>query len=77
MGSSLAGLLILAILLTGSLIIWQVNLASSAKIHGASKDALQLEGDRARTVPSITTAKGDRNNNTLAVTVHNNGATST
>ena len=76
MGSSLAGLLILAILLTGSLMIWQVNLAGTTRIHGASKGALQLEGERARTQPSITTAKADRNNNTLAVSVSNNGATS-
>ena len=57
--------------------IWRVNLAGTTLIHGASKDALHLEGERARTVPSITTAKGDRNNNTLAVTVNNGGATST
>ncbi|MCI0902547.1 MAG: hypothetical protein J4N75_03520 [Chloroflexi bacterium] len=55
--------------------IWQVNLASTTKIHGASKSALQLEGDRARSALSISNAKGDRNNNTLAVTVNNNGAT--
>ena len=45
-------------------------------IHGANRDALQLEGARARTVPSIITAKCDRNNNTLAVNVSNDGATS-
>ena len=76
MGSSLAGLLILAVLLSASLMIWRVNLSGNDLVSSASKNALQLEGDRARTVPSITTAKGDRNNNTLTVTVKNEGATS-
>ena len=69
MGSSLRGLIILAVLLTGSLVLWRVNLVRNNLIHGANRDALQLEGARARTVPSIITAKCDRNNNTLAVNV--------
>ncbi|MBC8281730.1 MAG: hypothetical protein H8E48_13175 [Chloroflexi bacterium] len=76
MGSSLAGLLILAVLLTASLMIWRVNLSGNDLVSSASRNALQLEGERARTVPSITSAKGDRNNNPLAVTVKNDGATS-
>jgi len=58
MESSFAGLIILAVLLTGSL---GVNLVGNNLVHGANRDALQLEGARVRTVPSITTAKRDRN----------------
>ena len=61
MGSSLAGHLILAVLLTASLIIWMVNLTGNTLIHSAT----QLEGERARTIASITTAVGSRNNDTL------------
>jgi len=76
MGSSLAGLLILAVLLTASLMIWRVNLVGNVVIQSASKGALQLEGERARTVPNMVTASANRNNNTLAVTLQNDGATS-
>ena len=61
MGSSLAGTNILAVLLTGSLVLWRVNLVGNNLVRGANRDALQLEGARVRTVPSITTAKRDRN----------------
>ena len=61
--------------MTASLGIWRVSLGGNALIHSATKSATELEGERARTVPSITTAKGDRNNNTLSVTVKNDGAT--
>ena len=61
--------------MTASLGIWRVSLGGNVLIHSATKSATELEGERARTVPSITTAKGDRNNNTLTVTVKNDGAT--
>ena len=76
MGSSLAGLLILALLLTGSLMILRVTMDGNTRIHIESTAASQREGERARTVASITTARGDRNNNSLSVTVKNDGATS-
>ncbi len=63
MGSTLAGLIILGVLLTGSFVLWRVNLVGNILVHGANRDALQLEGAKVRTVPSITTVKRDRNNN--------------
>ena len=76
MGSIFAGLLILALLLTGSLMILRVTMDGNTRIHIESTAASQREGERARTVASITTARGDRNNNSLSVTVKNDGATS-
>ncbi len=76
MGTSIAGLLILALVFTASLAIWQVNLSGNTLIQGATKSATKLEGERARAIPSITTAKGETHNNTLSVTVKNDRVTS-
>ena len=62
--------------MTASLMIWRVTLAGNTLIHSATKSATQLEGQRARTIPSITAAAGNGNTNTLSVTVDNGGTTS-
>ena len=76
MSSDLAGLLILAVMLTGALVMWRITLASNTAISRATKTATELEGEQTRTIPNITAATGNRNNNTLTVTVKNDGATS-
>ena len=52
MGTSLAGLLILAVLLTASLGIWRVSLGGNVLIHSATKSATELEGERAGRYPA-------------------------
>ena len=76
MGASLAGLLILAVMLSASIAIWRVTLAGDVGIQSATKAATQLAGEQARTIPNITAAAGNGNTNALSVTVKNDGATS-
>lgn len=76
MATSLAGILILAVFFTGTVMLWRANLAGTAIVASANLSAIQIDGEQTRTVPSITTSKANRNSNTLAVTVLNDGATS-
>ena len=73
MAASLAGLLILAVLLTASQLILRTTLSGNVLIGSSMKQITRLEGERARTKLSITAATGDTSNNTLPVTVKNDG----
>ena len=76
MGTALAGLLILSVMLTGAFMFWRVDLLGNDLFGNAKKAATKLQGEQVRTILSITTAAANRNNNTLAMSVKNDGATS-
>lgn len=76
MGAALAGLLILSLMLTSSMMFWRVSLVGNDRMSTAQKQMIELKGEQARTILNITTAAGNRNNDTLSVSVKNDGATS-
>jgi hypothetical protein len=76
MSSSLAGLFILATLFTGALLLWRANILGEQLNGSAQKASANLQGLQVRTRPTITSAAADRNNNTLTLTVNNDGNTS-
>ena len=76
MGAALAGLLILSLMLTSSMMFWRVSLVGNDRMSTAQKQMIELKGEQARTDLNITTAAGNRNNDTLSVSVKNDGATS-
>ena len=78
MAASVAGIMILAVFLVGGLMILRTSLFGDVLLGNAVKEAVDLEGERARTViglgtPSIDTGDGTC---TLTVTGDNDGAVS-
>ena len=76
MGSSLAGLLILAVLIGSSLMIWRVTLDSNTQIGTAIKQSTDREGARARTDIDVTAAGGATATGLLTLSLQNDGSTS-
>ena len=73
MGASLAGLLIITVLFTSTLVIFHTNLFSNAQIADAIKEITNVTGERARTIIRISTTTGDQSGgcNTVRVKVEN------
>ncbi len=63
MGSALAGLLILSLMLTSFMMFWRVSLLGNDRISTAQKQIMDVKGGQARTIPNITAAAGNRNEN--------------
>ena len=76
MGASLAGLLILSVMLTGAFMFWRVDLLGNDLMGAAQKQMIRLEGAKARTEFDITSTLADTGTAILALSVLNNGATS-
>ena len=75
MGAALAGLLILSVMLTGSLMFWRVTLVGNDRISTAQKQMIQLEGTRARTEIDVSSS-GSKSCRTLVINLLNEGHTS-
>ena len=74
MASTIAGLLMLALFLSGSLITFRSTLFGDVAISGATTEASNALGDRARTVITIDSIVGDGQCGITAL-VTNSGAT--
>ena len=77
MGASIAGLLILAVFLTGALMLTRSTLFSNVVTSNAIKEAAQLAGERARTEIGITSSSTTtvfRCSTKLQITVDNTGS---
>ena len=76
MGASLAGLLILGLMLSAAVVMWRVDLVGALLNRSATHDAIQLEGEQARTLLDITATGFDTTDSTISATIKNDGATS-
>ena len=56
MGASLAGLLIMSLMLTSSLMFWRINVVGNALVRDAQAQMSRVEGHQVRTILSVTTA---------------------
>ncbi len=75
MGSTIAGLLILTLFFTGVLLVSRTTLSGNEQVSAATRDAVQLVGDRARTTIAVTNTSSSGTCN-LSIDVDNTGATS-
>ena len=74
MASSVAGVLVLAVFITGVVVLFGTTLAGVTEIGDTIKQTTRQEGMRARSMASITSATGDDGNDTLRISVQNAGA---
>ncbi len=75
MGAALAGLLILAVFITGTLTMSRTNLFGNVLVTETTKEAIRLSGERARTVIDVTST-AVTGPCTVTLTVDNAGSTS-
>ncbi len=72
MGSTIAGLLILTLFFTGVLLVSNTTLSGNAQVSGATRAAVEVVGDRARTTIDIASTSSSGTCN-LRVVVDNIG----